>query len=94
MIFVHGSLTWAPNNAARKEVARGTFQLKPVPMIILARPGAFWVAVKRVSKVHSALEKVSLYLLLAECVLGGFVNMNGGLGGATPHDTDMTVERA
>ena len=61
MIFVHGSLTWAPNNAARKEVARGTFQLKPVPMIVLARPGAFWVAVKRVSKVHSALEVVSLY---------------------------------
>ena len=25
---------------------------------------------------------------------GRVVNMNRGLGGATPHDTDMTVERA
>ena len=61
MIFVHGSLTWVLIGATKKEVARGTFQPKPVPMIILARPEAFWAAVKRVSKVHSALEKVSLY---------------------------------
>ena len=63
MIFVHGSLTWVLIDATKKEVARGTFQPKPVPMIILARPEAFWAAVKRVSKVHSALEKVSLYQL-------------------------------
>ena len=66
MIFVHGSLTWVLINATKKEVARGTFQPKPVPMIILARPEAFWAAVKRVSKVHSALEKVSRYIILLE----------------------------
>ena len=50
MIFVHGSLTWVLIDATKKEVARGTFQPKPVPMIILARPEAFWAAVKRVPK--------------------------------------------